>query len=75
MRVNVSLCAVLRDHAGSREGDIEVVDDATLADAIAGLDLPRGLPWIACVNGRPSPGTTSLADGDRLYVFLPVSGG
>jgi molybdopterin converting factor small subunit len=75
VRVNVSLCAVLRDHAGSREGDIEVVDDATLADAITGMDLPNGLPWIACVNGRPSLGTTLLADGDRLYVFLPVSGG
>lgn len=75
MQVNVSLCAVLRDHGGSREGDIEVAEGTTLADAITGLDLPSGLPWIACVNGRPAPGATPLADGDRLYLFLPVSGG
>jgi sulfur carrier protein ThiS len=75
VRVNVSLCAVLRGHARSREGDAEVVDDATLADAITGLDLPSGLPWIACINGRPAPRETPLAEGDRLYVFLPVSGG
>jgi molybdopterin converting factor small subunit len=75
MRVNVSLCAVLRDHVGGREGDIEVADDATLADAITRLDLASGLPWIACVNGRPAPNETPLADGDRLYLFLPVSGG
>lgn len=75
MRVNLSLCAVLRDRAGSREGDIEVAEGATLADAITGLDLPSGLGWIACVNGRPAPSGTPLVEGDRLYVFLPVSGG
>lgn len=72
--MKVSLCAVLRDHGGG-EDDIEVADDATLADAITSLGLPSGLSWIACVNGRPAPGETPLADGDSLYIFLPVSGG
>ena len=75
MRVNVSLCAVLRDHGRSREGDLEVAENATLADAITGLGLPGEPAWIACVNGRPAPSETPLADGDRVYVFLPVSGG
>lgn len=75
MRVNVSLCAVLRDHRGNREGDFDVAENATLADAIEGLVLAGGPAWIACVNGRPAPGETQLADGDRLYLFLPVSGG
>lgn len=73
--MNVSLCAVLRDHGGGHQGDIDLVDDATLADAIAELNLQSDLPWIACVNGRPASDETPLADGDRLYVFLPVSGG
>jgi sulfur carrier protein ThiS len=75
MRVNLSLCAVLRDGGGRREGDIEVAEGATLADAIKKLDLLSGPACIACVNGRPAPGETPLADGDRLYIFLPVSGG
>ena len=75
MRVNLSLCAVLRARSGSHEGDLEVADDTTLADALGGVDLPSELPWIACVNGRPAPGGTALAEGDQLYVFLPVSGG
>lgn len=75
MRVNMSLCAVLRDRGRCSEGDIEVAGGATLADAIKGLDLPGELGWIACVNGRPARSETPLADGDRLYFFLPVSGG
>jgi sulfur carrier protein ThiS len=75
VRVSISLCAVLRDHAGSREGDFDVPEGATLADAIAELDLDGGPAWIACVNGRPAPSDTPLAEGDSLYVFLPVSGG
>lgn len=75
MRVNVSLCAVLRGCTGSLDGDLEIAEDASLAQAIARLDLPAGLEWIACVNGRPAPAETALAEGDSLYVFLPVSGG
>lgn len=75
MRVSLSLCASLRGRGGSHEGDLEVAEAATLADALKGLDLPDELGWIACVNGRPATGTTPLADGDCLYVFLPVSGG
>jgi len=82
MRVSVSLCAVLRDlrEAGNRRSaganiEIEVAEDVTLDDAIRTLDLPTGMEWIACVNGRPSPGDTRLTKGDRLYVFVPVSGG
>jgi molybdopterin converting factor small subunit len=75
MRVNVSFCAVLRTCAGSAEHDLEIAEGASLADAIGRLDLPAGLEWIACVNGRPAPGETTLAEGDSLYVFLPVSGG
>lgn len=75
VHVNLSLCAVLKDRAGSYEGDLEVADGTTLADALGGVDLPSELPWITCVNGRPAPGGTALAEGDQLYVFLPVSGG
>ena len=75
MRVKMNLCAVLRDCTASPDGDLELAGDASLADAIARLDLPAGLEWIACVNGRPAPARTALAEGDSLYVFLPVSGG
>lgn len=66
---------MLRDCGAAQEGDLEVAEDATPADVLAGLDLDSGLPWIVCVNGRPARGTAPLAEGDQLYVFLPVSGG
>jgi len=75
VRVSVSLCAVLRDRDGCPEGDLEVAEGATLEDALRALRLPTTREWIACVNGRPSAETTPLAEGDSLYVFLPVSGG
>ena len=82
MRVNVSLCAVLRDsydindpRSTRGQFEIEVAEGTTLHDAVQALGLPAGIESIACVNGRPSPEGTPLADGDRLYVFVPVSGG
>jgi sulfur carrier protein ThiS len=82
MRVSVSLCAVLRDSCDARdrpsaEGwfEIEFVEGTTVQDAVQELGLPAGMESIACVNGRPRPEGTPLADGDRLYVFVPVSGG
>ncbi len=75
MRVSVSLCAILRDRDGCHEDDLEVTEGATLEDALGALRLPPTREWIACVNGRPSADATPLADGDSLYVFLPVSGG
>ena len=78
MRVTVELCAVLRDRCDATrtaKGDIELPDRALLGDAVDALGIPAGLEWIACVNGRPLPRDTPLAEGDRLYVFLPLSGG
>ncbi len=82
MRVSVSLCAVLRDScdAGdqpSAQGwfDIEIAEGMTLHDAVQALGLPAGMESIACLNGRPRPEGTPLADGDQLYIFAPVSGG
>lgn len=80
MRVSVSLCAVLRDFREADECrstslEVEVDDDATLDDAIRTLRLPPGVESVACVNGRPAPGATPLAEGDHLYIFNPVSGG
>lgn len=75
MRVNVSLCAVLRDQPGSCGGDLEVTDGATLADLVQGLGFSQELPVITFVNGRLARGATLLAEDDQVYVFLPVSGG
>ncbi len=82
MRVSVSLCAVLRDgyDAGDQRStqgwfEIEIAEGMTLHDAVQALGLPTGMESIACVNGRPSPEGTPLTGGDRLYIFVPVSGG
>jgi molybdopterin converting factor small subunit len=51
-------------------------------EGLKGKGLPRSLDRVlysVFLNARPVPwervGTTSLGDGDRLYLFLPVAGG
>jgi sulfur carrier protein ThiS len=83
MRVEVSLCAVLRysseacgpGGAETGTGEIEVADGATLGELVGALGLPEGVTAVACVNGKNARDDTRLADGDQVYVFLPVSGG
>lgn len=75
MRVRMSLCAVLRDQPGGCEGDLEVAEGATVVDVAREMGLSADLPLIAVVNGRHAPAATALTDGDRVYLFLPLSGG
>jgi sulfur carrier protein ThiS len=75
VRVSVDLCAVLRERGRERPGVIELAEGATLAEAISDLGLSDAPSAIVCVNGKPVPEDAPLAEGDSLYVFLPVSGG
>jgi sulfur carrier protein ThiS len=83
MLVDVSLCAVLRHSQGAygqgeqtaHEGEMEVPEGATVTAVVSALGLPEGLTTVACVNGKMAPADTPLAQGDQVYVFLPVSGG
>jgi molybdopterin converting factor small subunit len=75
MRVEITLCSILRSLCDGPLGSLAVADGATLEEAVDSLELPADVSWIAVVNGRPVGPGTRLVDGDSIYVFVPVSGG
>ena len=82
MRVTVRLFAMLRERAGSDSVEIELDDNATVADAIAALgdepslgDLASRLPLRIAVNREYAANDAPIAPGDELAAIPPVSGG
>jgi molybdopterin converting factor subunit 1 len=82
MKVSVRLFAVLREAAGRDEVELELAEDATVAEAIdalgdvSGLDGVIGrMPVRMAVNRDYASETTPLSPGDELALIPPVSGG
>ncbi len=81
MRCRVLLFAQLVDALGHREFDLEVGEDATVADAMNALCAEH--PAIEAMRDRVAvavdesyqPGETRLTDGCTLALIPPVSGG
>jgi molybdopterin synthase catalytic subunit len=74
--VTVRLFAGLRERGGAAERELELPDDARVADVWAELGLgdePAGLLY--AVNRRYVDREHVLADGDELALIPPVSGG
>lgn len=74
--VRVRLFAGLRERAGVAELEVELPDDATVADVwpLLGLgDQPSGLLY--ALNRSYVERSASLQDGDEVAVIPPVSGG
>ncbi len=81
MQVHIKLFATLRQQAGWAEKTVELPSGATvetavrqLAAEVPGLDL-RDRALYAAVNRGYASLTDTLADGDTLALFPPVSGG
>jgi len=62
---------------GRPSGDalLELPAGATVAAVIRALDLPAEAVAVACLNGAPAGPDTPLADGDRLSLIPPITGG
>jgi MoaE-MoaD fusion protein len=74
MVVSVRLFAGLRERAGSAHVDVELPDDATVADLLAALELaPRSC--VAAINREYADAGTRIAPGDEVALVPPVSGG
>jgi molybdopterin synthase catalytic subunit len=81
VRIRVRLFAIQRELVGERFVDLELADDATVADGWGALvaRFPVLAPGRDSVrfarNGDYADTTDTLADGDELAVIPPVSGG
>jgi len=76
LRVTTRLFAGVREQAGARQRELELPDDALVADVWPALGLgeePAGLVY--AVNRSYADRSTPLADGDEVAVIPPVSGG
>jgi molybdopterin synthase catalytic subunit/molybdopterin converting factor small subunit len=76
VKVRVRLFAALRERAGSRSVELELPDDAVVADVWGKLGLgeePVGLLY--AVNRGYAEKDSQLSAGDEVAVIPPVSGG
>jgi len=81
MNVTVRLFAAIRQQAGWREKEIQLMDGATLASLFTALtaeqpdfDLSSRSVY-AAVNQQYVQQDVVLNDGDEVAIFPPVSGG
>ena len=81
MHVTVRLFATIRQQAGWRDKEIELVDGATVASLFVTLsaeqpdfDLSNRSVY-AAVNQQYVQQDAVLTDGDEVAIFPPVSGG
>jgi molybdopterin synthase catalytic subunit len=75
MNVTVRLFAVLRERAGRDTLELDLADGATVRDAIAAIDVARGVPVVMAVNREVAGEDVVLQGDDELALIPPVSGG
>ena len=76
MKVAVKLFAAVRELAGARTLEVELIDGASVEDVWPALGLgdePTGLVY--AINRAYVARDAALADGDEVAVIPPVSGG
>jgi MoaE-MoaD fusion protein len=83
MVLQVRLFAVLRERAGRDSFEVEVPEDATVAEALQALGEESeplaaalaAMPVVMAVNRSYVGEDTTLSEGDELALIPPVSGG
>ena len=79
MRVEVRLFATLERFlpSGSRDGVavLDVPEGSSAADVARRLGIPTGFDRVLLVNGREAEPERTLAPGDVLALYPPLSGG
>jgi MoaE-MoaD fusion protein len=74
MVVTVRLFAGLRERAGAARIEVELPDEATVADLLRTLELaPRSC--VAAINREYAGEASRIAPGDEVALVPPVSGG
>ncbi len=75
MKIQVKLMGILKDQTPA-DGTLELPEGATIADALATLQIAAHAVQICTVNGKLQRDVnTPLAADDELSVVPPVGGG
>lgn len=79
MQIHVKLSTTLRkyvpDYAPEKGLELDIEKSSSPADIATQLGLPFDEIKFIMLNGRATPMTSALQDGDRLAFFPPVGGG
>ena len=80
MKIRVRLFASLAQAAGSRQREVELPDGSTAGDVLALLKRGPLMPLVGvrvlyAVNREHCDASRTLAEGDEVALFPPVSGG
>ena len=83
MKITLKLFASLSDYLppGTRDNriDLEVADQASIADILTPLNLPERLVHLVLINGTyVAPAARAarlLSEGDQLGIWPPIAGG
>ena len=73
--IQIKLMGMLKDK-GPPGDQLQLSDDATIADSLLAMEIPVESVHVFTVNGTLERDKTRvLADGDELTVLPPVGGG
>ncbi len=75
MRVSVTLFGGLKRSVGAGELTLELVEGATVLDALLACGLPDRVDIWALVDGQRAGRSVCLHAGAQLSLFQPVGGG
>ena len=77
MQITVKLFANLRKYAPGDENvfTMAVDPEATIDSLLKQLRIPAGVDRVILINGRRGKEERTLADGDTLTLFPPMTGG
>ena len=78
MEVEVELFGILiKDDPHKNKGKfrLKLDKDATVDQLVKRIPLPSGVRFMVLINGQRAETSSSLKDGDEVFIFSPVEGG
>lgn len=77
MRITLEMHGALQrfNPGGQRQAVLEVEEDISVDELLAGLGMDLQAPWNAALDGALAEGSQRLAEGSHLVVFEPIAGG
>ena len=77
MIVDVQLLGYLAKYSptGEEKFKLALDSEATIGGLLQKINLPPAVEKMVLINGHQAMPSTSLADGDDVFIFAPVAGG